>query len=161
MSLLEPMIAAIAAGICVPLLLALLFAQAAKAAGAGEHDGVLGSGGGREDVQADVPLKWLRVSLLLILHSLIVGLLCLALGTAGFAGRGGGGDASMGGARCSASMQAKDGNGMRFDDAKRELKAEAKRLTGAGATVGLITFAAPGSSSCNADHASECAGRCD
>lgn len=140
MSLLEPMIAAIAAGICVPLLLALYLLKLRRRPVRVSTTAFWEAAA--EDVQANVPLKWLRVSLLLILHLLIVGLLCLALG------RPVSRDAAVAGMRawvvldCSASMQAREGGGTRFDDAKQKLKTEAKRLTGAGATVGLITFAA-------------------
>ncbi len=140
MSLLEPMIAAIAAGICVPLLLALYLLKLRRRPVRVSTTAFWEAAA--EDVQANVPLKWLRVSLLLILHLLIVGLLCLALG------RPVSRDAAVAGMRawvvldCSASMQAREGGSTRFDDAKQKLKAEAKRLTGAGATVGLITFAA-------------------
>lgn len=103
-----------------------------------------------QDLQVNTPFRWMRWSLLLLLHLLIVGLFCLALGRPAV------GDSGMAARRVvlvidrSASMSAKDGvdeSGAavtRLEQAKieaRKLLAEMGR--GFGDTgAGLVTFAA-------------------
>lgn len=102
------------------------------------------------DLQVNMPLRWLKWSLLLLLHVLIVGLICLALGRPAI------GDAGISAKRVvlvidrSASMSAADGvgvdgkNAARFEQAKQEatrLIAELGRGMG-GVSAALVTFAA-------------------
>ncbi|MBX3364234.1 MAG: VWA domain-containing protein [Phycisphaeraceae bacterium] len=97
------------------------------------------------DLQANVPLKWLRPSWLLLLHMLILAALLLAMARPTL-------DDAAGRSRRilivldrSASMQAADGeDGTRFEEAVRRAKAlvQQVRRSGTAASIGVVGFAA-------------------
>lgn len=96
------------------------------------------------DLQANVPLRWLRISLLFFLHLLILALLVLAIGRP--VGRGMADESRLVLLiDCSASMSATDARGgvSRLDEAKRraaERIAELNRGTG-GRAACVVAFA--------------------
>jgi hypothetical protein len=102
------------------------------------------------DLQVNTPLRWLRMSLLLLLHLLIVGLFVLALGRPAIdAGGLGTPQRAVIVIDRSASMSARDGGTPDAPATRLErAKDEAKRLLDAmsrgvgGASVALVTFAA-------------------
>lgn len=99
-----------------------------------------------EDLQANIPFRWIRPSWLFVLHALILAFLVLAIGRPAVAIPG------LGGASRvvilidrSASMSARDmpEGRPRLDEAKRRAKALARELLGGGSgrTAAVVAFA--------------------
>lgn len=100
-----------------------------------------------KDVQVNVPLRLVRPSWLLLLHLLIVLLLLGALARPAVEGRAPAGGRVVLLVDASASMSARDREGgpTRLESAKARATRLARELTRAGASVGLIVFAAEAS----------------
>lgn len=97
------------------------------------------------DVQVNVPFRWIRPSLLLLLHLLILALFLLALARPAIEGGGGSAARAFFLIDVSASMQATDApeGASRLDDARRRALEVARRLMRApgGCSITLIAFA--------------------
>lgn len=103
------------------------------------------------DLEANAPLRWLRRSWLLLLHLIIGGLLCLAIGRPAIAGAPGEGRRTVILIDRSASMAAADAgeDGTRLEEAKRRaLELAQAALEPDGATVSVVSFAAQPRSHC-------------
>lgn len=97
------------------------------------------------DVQANVPLRWIRPSVLFLLHALILALLVLALGRPAVESTGATSARAFFLMDCSASMASTDGPGgtARFEDAKAQaLEIGRRLLSGSGRPViTIVSFA--------------------
>jgi hypothetical protein len=96
-----------------------------------------------EDLEANVPLRWLRASWLLALHVLILTLLVIALGRPALSSGGASGGRVIIVIDRSASMNTRDGtNGAtRLDDAKARAIDAVKAAAGSGSSFVVVTFA--------------------
>ena len=139
MILQEPMAAAIAAGVALPSVLALYMLKLRRRPV--RISSLAFWEPAATDLQANVPLKWLRLSLLLILHLLIAALLSLAIGkpidtNGSYQGR-----TVLLALDCSASMQAIEADGQsRFLKAQDRAKQLARKYTDSGGSVALATL---------------------
>ncbi len=99
----------------------------------------------QRDVQANVPLRWIRPSLLFLLHALILALLALALGRPAIERTGASSARAFFLIDCSASMAATDGIGgiTRLEAAKSQALEVGRRLLGAPGrpVIMLMSFA--------------------
>ncbi len=78
MVLLAPMAAVLAAAVCLPLLVVLYLLKLRRRPV--RVSTIAFWEQAEKDLQANVPLRWIRPNLLLLLHALVVGLIVLALG---------------------------------------------------------------------------------
>lgn len=143
MTFLTPLTALMAASVCVPVLVVLYMLRLRRRPV--RVSSTLLWRSAVDDLQANVPLRWLRPSWLLFLHLLILALFVAALGRPALSmGAGAGGRVVILLDR-SASMKATDGPGgtsrwLAAQDRCVQLIDEA--LGGVGTTVALVTFAA-------------------
>jgi len=145
MTLLDPMSAVLGASVAIPALLALYLLKLRRRPV--RVSSTLLWKSAAEDLQANVPLRWLRASWLLLLHLAIVGLLVGALGRPVLSA----GDSPR--TRVvlvidrSASMSCRDGpEGLtRLEMARARATDLADRAIDSGATVGVVSLAARGS----------------
>lgn len=96
-----------------------------------------------QDLQANVPLRWIRPSLLFLLHALILGALVLALGRPALKGGGVSRERVVLLLDCSASMSATDmaGGATRLAAAKRKAGEIVNEVARTGASACVVTFA--------------------
>lgn len=148
MTLLEPAAAAIAGAVALPAL-AVLYLLKLRRRPVRVSSTLLWRES-YQDLEANIPWRWVRPSWLFLLHAVLVGLLVLAIGRPAIGGSGSAASSTMviiidG----SASMSALDGQGgpgdsSRFDEARRRAQRvvdEAMR-TGRGVRAGVISVAA-------------------
>lgn len=143
MTLLAPLSALAAAAVCMPVLVLLYMLKLRRRPV--RVSSTLLWRSAVDDLQANVPLRWLRASWLLLMHLLILGLLVVAFGRPALS------MGESGSARVvilldrSASMSATDGTGgaTRWSAAQDRCVELIDRAIGAGGTsVALVTFAA-------------------
>ncbi len=142
MTLLAPTAALIALGITLPALIAFYMLKLRRRTV--RVSSTMFWESRTSDLQVNVPLRWLRVSALFLLHLAILLLLVGALGRPAIEG-----DAASGGVVYlvvdrSASMGARDGEGgrTRLEEARRRAETIGRRALGSGAQgVGVIAFA--------------------
>ncbi len=143
MTLLAPFSALAAAALCVPVLVLLYMLRLRRRPV--RVSSTLLWRSAVDDLQANVPLRWLRASWLLFLHVLILGLLIVALGRPVLSGGGAVGSRVVILLDRSASMRAADGKGgaARWDAARARCASLADEAIGSGgASVALVAFGA-------------------
>lgn len=134
------MSAVIAASICVPALIALYLLKLRRRPV--RVSTLLFWTRAAEDLQANVPLRMLRASWLLLLHLLILGLLIVALGRPATSAEGAAPARSVILIDRSASMRASDGrDGTRLDEARARALRLAAEATRAGGVAAVVEFA--------------------
>jgi len=142
MSFLDPMSAIVGACIAVPVLLGLYLLKLRRRPV--RVSSTLLWRAAAEDAQANVPLRWLRASWLLLLHLLIVTLLVTALGRPTLSARGTGRGRVVFLIDRSASMSCRDElpRATRLDSAKARAIELASRAVESGSLVSVVSFAA-------------------
>ncbi len=141
MTLLAPAAAALAAAMAFPALVVLYLLKLRRRPV--RVSTVMFWGRAERDVQANVPLRWIRPSALFVLHALILGMLVLALGRPALRTGGVSRERVVLLMDCSASMSARDmaGGETRLAAAKARAGEILNELSRSGATVSVVSFA--------------------